>query len=525
MNRFIKFLGITGLVLFLFGLFSLIISGGLNIYNEFHMGAGILLLVIYIVVDFSSLLEGFRSRSVKYGAETFIYGLIILAIIVIVNLIVYKVPERWDTTANKIYSLSPESKKVAKMVPKGTVMLAFFEGGNAGSVEDILRTYDYASSNLSYEVVDPEKHPELAEKYQVNRDKTVVVAYKDRFFKAVENSEQGITNALLKLVKGQHKKIYFVTGHGEHSIKDNSAEGYSIIKKALQDDNFVVDSLFILDRGSIPTDASAIVVASPSKNYLPEELNAITEYIKRGGHAIFLIDPLEDAGFKNYLEKWGVKLDDDVIIDKSVRLFGGPSLGVFPVVTDYGMHPATKGMDGKRTIFPMARSLEKVDFSKGTTVASFLSDLKITPLAKTSNASWGETNVKRLFEKHQAEINDNDIKGPLAVAFAVEKDLNGKNKGINKRKGEKKQVRIIVVGDSDFIANKFAQSLYNMDFFLNMVNWLAGEEQFVTIRPKAIKYSRVNFTEDQMATMFYLSVLIIPELIILLGLYVWNKRR
>ncbi len=525
MEKFNKFLGIAGVVLFIFGVVSFLIAGEFNIYNEFHLIGGLILIIYYAAVDFSSLLEGIKSRSVKYGAGTFIYGIIIFAIIVIINLIAYKVPKRWDLTANKIYSLSPESKKVANMVPKGTVILAFFEGGNAGAVEDLLKTYDYASDKLTYEIVDPEKHPELAEKYQVNRDKTIVVVYKNRFFKATENTEQGITNALLKLVKGQHKKIYFLTDHGEHSITDDSAQGYSILKKALQDDNFEVEEFSIARQGKIPSDASLIVVAGPTRAYLPQELQVITDYLKNGGAAIFMVDPMQDD-LKPYIQKWGVILDDDVIIDRSVKLFGGPQLGVFPIVKDYGIHPITKGMDGKSTIFPLARSLEKYEPPRGVTGATFFSGLKVTSIAKTSSQSWGETNLKELFEKHVAEIDSNDKKGPLSVAMVVEKELSKGNTGKGEQQSsKKKEVKLVVVGNSSFVTNKFIQSFYNMDFFLNMVNWLAGESEFVTIRPKSVKYSRVNFTEEQMATMFYLSVLIIPELLILLGLFVWVKRR
>ena len=520
MEKFNRFLGIAGVVLFVFGIVSFLIAGEFNVYNEFHIIGGLVLIIYFAAVDFSSLLEGIKSRSVKYGTGTFVYGLIILAIIVVINLIVYKMPKRWDLTANKIYSLSPQSKKIANMVPKGTVILAFFEGGNAGSVEDLLKTYSYASDKLSYEVVDPEKHPELAEKYQVNRDKTIVVVYKNRYFKATENNEQGITNALLKLVKGQHKKIYFLTDHGEHSITDDSAQGYSIIKKALQDDNFEVEEFSIARQGKIPDDASVIVVAGPTREYLPQELQVITDYLKKGGSAIFLIDPMVN-GLKDYIKKWGVILDDDVIIDRSVKLFGGPQLGVFPIVKDYGIHPITKGMDGKSTIFPLARSLEKYEPPKDVTGATFLPGLKVTSIAKTSPTSWGETDLKSLFEKHTAEIDNNDKKGPLSIAMVVEKEPGKKDD----KKEKPKSVKVVVVGNSSFISNKFVQSFYNMDFFLNMVNWLAGESEFVTIRPRSVKYSRVNFTEEQMATMFYLSVLIIPELIILLGIFVWVRRR
>jgi len=345
---------------------------------------------------------------------------------------------------------------------------------------------------------------------------------KGRTFKATVNTEQGITNALLKLVKGAHKTVYFIKGHGEHLITNDQEVGYSMLKKGLEDDNFTVKELFIPDAGQVPDDADVIIVASPQRDLFPEEIEAIDKYLKKGKSAIFLFDPgIEGGVLGQYVNRWGIKLDPDVIIDKNVKLFGSSALGVLPVVSDFGASTITKDFDKKSVIFPLVSSIERIVPQKASDDNSIYSNTEITDLAKTSASSWGETNLNSLFKERKAEIDDNDIKGPMTVAVSIEKKLKGSKE---KNEGDK-SIKIIIAGDSDFVANKYVRNMYNMDLFLNMVNWTAGEGDFIYIRPKNPKISRVNFTENQMEGIFYLSVLILPELLMLMGILVWIKRR
>ncbi len=47
----------------------------------------------------------------------------------------------------------------------------------------------------------------------------------------------------------------------------------------------------------------------------------------------------------------------------------------------------------------------------------------------------------------------------------------------------------------------------------------------MSIRSRSVRASRAELTENQAAQVFYLSVLIIPELMIVLGIWVWWRRR
>jgi ABC-type uncharacterized transport system involved in gliding motility auxiliary subunit len=114
--------------------------------------------------------------------------------------------------------------------------------------------------------------------------------------------------------------------------------------------------------------------------------------------------------------------------------------------------------------------------------------------------------------------DDKDIKGPVPLAVAV----TGKHKEMGF--GKEGETKLVVFGDEDWATNKFASQLFNRDLVLNVMNWLGGQEELISIRPRAIQASRAQLTPDESRRIFYLAVLIMPELLLLLGLTVWWRR-
>ena len=80
-------------------------------------------------------------------------------------------------------------------------------------------------------------------------------------------------------------------------------------------------------------------------------------------------------------------------------------------------------------------------------------------------------------------------------------------------------------GDSDFASNAALGVQGNRDLFLNAVNWLAQQENLIAIRPHDPEDRRVTMTADQATRVFYLTVLIVPGLILLAGVQTWWRRR
>ena len=54
-----------------------------------------------------------------------------------------------------------------------------------------------------------------------------------------------------------------------------------------------------------------------------------------------------------------------------------------------------------------------------------------------------------------------------------------------------------MIGDSDFAANQWAGLQHNGDLFFNTIDWLAQDENLISIRPKEATDRHLTLTESQ----------------------------
>ena len=178
------------------------------------------------------------------------------------------------------------------------------------------------------------------------------------------------------------------------------------------------------------------------------------------------------------------------------------------------MHPDVYDIeraDGARTIFPMTRSISAEKDGKP--------GLRVTEIVRTSPSSWAETDVIGVLEEQRASLDEPDRRGPVPVVVVVEADLTemGEPDG-----GD---ARLAVFGSAEFANNQHLDgSFFNRDLFLNTVAWLLGESDLLSIRPRAFRASRVNLSQSEGTIIFFLSVLVVPELLLIAGLAVWWRR-
>ena len=85
--------------------------------------------------------------------------------------------------------------------------------------------------------------------------------------------------------------------------------------------------------------------------------------------------------------------------------------------------------------------------------------------------------------------------------------------------------RIAVIGDSDFAANYALGIQGNSDMFMNVVNYLAQQENLIAIRPKPPADSRLTITAQQMRAISILSLVVVPALVFGTGVFTWWRRR
>lgn len=510
-------LGLLGVILLLFAGVAFMLTRAAGpfdlLYIAVHGIAGVLLLIAY----FSSGVENLRSflgqRSTKYGTSTVLASVFFIGILGALNYLSTRYHHPFDLTESKVYSLSPQSAQVVKGLEKDLEMQAFVEGGANPELHDLLANYKNASAKISFKMIDPDREPELAEKYEVKAYNTVRLQYGEASSTVAQPTEENLTNAIIKLSRASRQTVCVLDGHGEPDIEDKQdARGLAEAKSALENENYEVKKIFLATMEKVPEECNVVLVAGPERPFLPHELPALDSYLKGGGRAIFLLPPRHAEEFVDFLKPWGVKLGNDVVVDQVLRLFQGPALGLTPIVEDVDpTHEITRELKGQRLIFPMTRSVSKDSEGKP--------GLTVTELVKTSPSSWAETDLKGLFEEQRASKEAGDRNGPVPIAAAVAADL--KQMGV--ANGGK--TRLVVFGSVEFADNQHLEgSFLNRDLFLNAVGWVAGQSDLLSIRSRSLRASRVSFTKDQGTVIFYLSVLVVPELLLIIGIAVWWRR-
>ncbi len=505
---------IIGTVLLLFSLLGFLTGAGLWL-SYLHLGAGLGLLVYAGLTRAGELRElaarDASRRGARLGGNALVQQLALAVILGGLGFLSVRYSVQWDWTDAGGHSLSSSTVDVLAQIPEdGSIeVYGFFTQGSEAPARALLEMYDYESDRLSFQIFDPNRFPEVASRFEISQDGIVLVCEgpcesAEATVRVVEVSEQELTRAIRSAISEQ-KTIYFLAGHGEAAIDDEEETGLSLLRDAMEAENLLVESLLLANLDAVPDDADAVVIAGPSHSILDRELEALDVYLRGGGSIALLVDPIVVTNLEPRALDWGVELRNDVIVDRTIDLFVGPRIGVQPVVSDFGDHPITEDLKNASTLFQLARSVRAADGSE------------VVELARTGQGSWSETNLDRFTNERIVEPNEGeDEAGPLAIAVARSFDVEGEGK----REG-----RLVVVGDADFARNRHVSKVYNADFFLNIANWLVGEEQFITIDRKVPRASMAQLTREQFATFRYVAVFFLPEAVLLLGIMSWWRRR
>jgi ABC-type uncharacterized transport system involved in gliding motility auxiliary subunit len=509
-GRSTSLFGLWGLVLLAFGAVAYLFTPAASLYVFTHVGLGFLLVVLYLTASRDSLTSVLGERSTKYGANAVVYSLIFLAILVAVNYLANRHSKRWDLTAQSVFSLSTQSKGVLGKLEQPVEVHAFVEAGTDPVTEDLLDSYRYASDKFSFHMVDPDKDRDLAERFKVTELPTVHIQYGEQTASVTrEISEETITNGLIKATSTAKRVACFLDGHGEPDPESREPRGFSSLRDALRNEGYDTRKVLLATEQDVPAECTVLVAVGTEKPLFDHEVSVLSGYLRAGRPGLFLLGPRRGAQLATLLDPWGVRVTDSVVVDQVVRLFQGPALGLQILASTYGTHPITKDFK-ERTVFPMARAVQANAAGK--------TGVQAIEIVKSSPSSWAETDTAGVFDRGEAQLDDQDIKGPASLAVAV----TGKHKEMGfDKEGETK---LVVFGDADFANNQFVTQVFNRDLLLNVVNWLGGQEALISIRPRAMNASRAQLTPDESRRIFYLSVLVMPELLLLLGLTVWWRR-
>jgi ABC-type uncharacterized transport system involved in gliding motility auxiliary subunit len=493
-------------------------------YAYYLAWAGLVLILAYMLSQWREIAKMFSRRQARYGTLMAVSILIVLGILVAINYIGRKQNKRWDLTANKQFSLSDQSRNILAKLDAPLEMLVFEKETEMQPLRDRLREYEYGSKQIKTEYIDPDKKKEIAQQNQVQQYGTIVLKYKDRTERITSNTEQDVTNGIIKVVTGAQKKVLFTQGHGEKDITSADRDGYNGVSEALKRENYTIDKLVLAQTSAVPEGTAVVIVAGPKNDFLAPEIDALKKYLDGGGKLLMELDPPDrpDApALPNLValaHDWGIDAGNNIVIDVSGmgKLFGASE--AVPVAMNYPSHPITERFN-VMTVFPLTRSV--------TPVSGGVNGHNAQPFVQTSDASWAESDIKGFYTQHQAAADESkgDKKGPVGIGAAVSAPVGGTETPPSADKAPKPETRLAVLGDSDFASNSTLGFQGNKDLFMNAVGWLSQQENLISVRAKEADDRRLTMTSAQQANMNWLALLGLPGVVFAMGIYTWWRRR
>ena len=502
-TRFASILGALGLLLTIGGLGLPLLVPEAENTASLVLGTGTLCLLGYVGIHFKGLVRGSRKRSTRLGTHSILALLLAGLAVGLTNFLAAKHAPEWDFSETKNFTLSRQTYQVLRALPREVNIHVFTRDGSPGygAYQDLLTTYEKESPLLTVEFIDPERHPDKAKAYQITRIDTAVIESGPQQIYLQRASEADVTNALLRVTRDIKKGIAFTTGHSEKSLSDTETPGLSRAADALKKQGYEVNTVDWENVHS--SNASLLVIPSPTQSLLPENVNQITQFLRNGGRLLVLNDPSSQDSLDPLLTPWGIQLGTGILADEQDRLGRGSPTAL--MVRTFTTHDITDNFTTP-IIFPVSRSVT-FDATQGK-------DWDFVSLAQTSPKSWEETtltNAEPVFNE------DQDPKGPFTVAAVLTSKRVGQD--------QKPESAIVIVGNAAFATNGWLTYPGNTDFFLKTIAWLAQEEALVSLTPKEPAFHPFVPNPSQEQALVFFQVLFLPLLTLFLGFSVWKRRR
>jgi len=539
MSSLKSFGGPAGLLILVSGFGLMLFSPEQRLIAYILMGIGGVLVAAAVATNAEDLMNVARGRAMRHGANAVFYSFIVLFIVASVNFLSARHHKRFDVTKEGLNTLAPQTVKILENLTDKVQVVAFYSDMNEQKqrFEDLAAEYSYHTDDLDVRVVDPFNSPGEARQLEISQDGTVVVMAKSGEARITSISEEDLTNAILKATRKEKKTVCFTTGHGESSATDDQAAGFSQAADALKKENYETKDVLLLQVKDVPADCSVVVVAGPATPLLPAEADALDRFMAGGGRLLVMKrDPKNETGLDGLLAKYGLKVNNDVVVDQLSRAVVGDEF--VPVVTSYKPHATTKALSDKRlvTFYPVASSVEKVDAGDP--------GVQSEVVAETGPDAWGETGDVASFDEGQdhpgpvgliatASEKVPATKAPAGETKDQEENVEKASAGVEAGSGTAEgtapgagelERRLVLTGDSDFASNAYLHLSGNSDMFLNAVAWLSSESDLISIRPRKRQPQPVALTASGQ-NLLMLMTFALPLAAVVAGAGVWMRRK
>lgn len=419
-----------------------------------------------------------------------------------------------DITQANRNTLTTGSINVLKQM-QGPVTLTVFASEDDVNNGDTFRQgiinfmarYQRTKPDINVKFISPIKEPKLAQENGIKEDGEVVVEYQKRSEHIKPPfAEQEMTNLFMRLSRTSQRAVMYLDGHGERNLIGLKNNDVGEFGKQLESKGLKFANLNLTIESEVPLNGSMLVIASPQKIISPVEAKKIKKFLESGGNLLWLLDDNNFRGLDEIAAYLGLSVSSGQVIDPAEKVEGANEN--IASASSYGEHPITRNfMLGTR--FSNAHEVN----AKGTLDNGW----EVSKLIEVSPNGWLEssqvmTKQKPTFDKSK------DKSGPINIAVALQR--------VYGKKGQ----RVVVVGNGNFLSNTFIVNGGNLDLGINMINWLSGDDNLISIQPMPLKDVNVTIPDNQISfiiawTVFHSFEYFIPIGFFVVGILFWLKRR
>jgi ABC-type uncharacterized transport system involved in gliding motility auxiliary subunit len=442
-----------------------------------------------------------RRRQLGSRVGNVAFVLTLLACLVLAYYLSVRHAHYFDWTYRQRSSLSPTSRQLLERVQGDIEILAFTRNDPTlrRQIELLVNRYQRARAGVVLRFINPDLQPDLARQLGVRSDGDLVLEVAGQKERVAGLSEEAISDALRRAALGGHRPLVFMSGHGERALGDGNFE-LGRFADQLMRQGYGIEQWDPGQAGSPAADTTLLVLADPRTALPPIALERLIGYLEAGGNLLWLGDPSGPQQLGPLAESLGLSFLPGVVLDRSAAVagFDNPQFAIARRLAD---HPTTRGLPGL-VVLPTSSGLD----------AESANGWQVEPLLATvEHLSW--TEVGPLDGDSAFQPNTSERPGPIALGLALARPL-----------GERQQ-RVVVVGDTDFLANTYLGLGANLQLGLNLVTWLSGEDSQVRITPAAAPDTQLAMSERALSLLGLVSLLVVPLTLVATGTVTWWWRR
>ncbi|MEE9445184.1 MAG: Gldg family protein [Cocleimonas sp.] len=459
-----------------------------------------------------------RASQTTLRLQNIVFTLLLMVVIGLLAWLGKTYHKDFDMSLKQQNSLHASTQKLLMRLDKPLKLTAYVPDDatvHAG-LKKIVAKYKKHKIDTVLEFVNPELNPKRAKDDGIEYSGQLKISLGDRSETVNSADEQTFVNVLQRISRNKPRLALFIEGHGERSIFSEKSSGLSQFTGALEKQGFTFQPHNLIRTQNIPAGVSFIVIATPQKEYLEDEVKIIQDYLKSGGNLLWLHDPGSVNGLDALEQQLGLIVHEGTIVDANQalqKMLGIKHPAVIAVI-DYGESEMTKDLSA-HVLFPFPTAIQREEGDDEVKDSQW----QYQPILTTLPTSWLESGE---IEGNVKFDDDADKPGPLDIGMLLTKSSDEES---SDSKTTMPEQRVLVLGDGDFLANNFIGQGSNLELAKNIFNWLGSDDELLSIKAVKAPDTELNMPGWALFASGLFFLILLPAGLILIGTVRWLKRR